>query len=96
MPLFKDGQLTQAYVVFEDITQRHQLQQEVRQMAFYDPLTQLPNRRLLTDRLNQAMTASKRSECYGALMFLDLDNFKPVNDRYGHDVGDMLLKEAAQ
>lgn len=96
MPLFKDGQVAQAYAIFEDITDRHQLQQEVRQMAFYDPLTQLPNRRLLTDRLNQAMTASKRSACYGALMFLDLDNFKPLNDSHGHEMGDMLLKEAAQ
>ena len=96
MPLFKDGQVAQAYAIFEDITDRYRLQQEVRQMAFYDPLTQLPNRRLLTDRLNQAMTASKRSACYGALMFLDLDNFKPLNDSHGHELGDMLLKEAAQ
>ena len=96
MPLFKDGQVAQAYAIFEDITDRHQMQLEVRQMAFYDPLTQLPNRRLLTDRLNQAMTASKRSACYGALMFLDLDNFKPLNDSHGHEMGDMLLKEAAQ
>jgi diguanylate cyclase (GGDEF)-like protein len=59
-------------------------------------LTQLPNRRLLNDRLVQAMAASKRSGRYGALMFLDLDNFKPLNDTYGHGVGDLLLIEVAR
>lgn len=70
--------------------------QEIRQLAFYDPLTDLPNRRLLDDRLSQAMAFSKRTEQYGAVMFLDLDNFKPLNDQYGHDVGDLLLIEVAQ
>lgn len=65
------------------------------QLAFYDALTSLPNRRLLKDRLGQAMAASKRSGLYGAVMFLDLDNFKPLNDAYGHDVGDLLLVEVA-
>jgi len=65
-------------------------------MAFRDALTQLPNRRLLHDRLSQAMAASKRSACYGALMYLDLDHFKPLNDRYGHAVGDLLLVDAAR
>lgn len=67
----------------------------VRELAFYDALTSLPNRRLLDDRLMQAMLASKRSGCYSALLFLDLDNFKPLNDKYGHTVGDSLLIEAA-
>jgi diguanylate cyclase (GGDEF)-like protein len=67
----------------------------IRQFAFHDALTQLANRRLLTDRLGQAMAASKRSGCYGALMFLDLDNFKPLNDKHGHEAGDMLLIEVA-
>jgi diguanylate cyclase (GGDEF)-like protein len=68
---------------------------QIRQLAFYDTLTQLANRRLLMDRLRQAMTASKRSGRYGAVIFLDLDNFKPLNDQYGHDAGDMLLVEVA-
>jgi diguanylate cyclase (GGDEF)-like protein/PAS domain S-box-containing protein len=96
VPLFKDGQLDQAYVMFEDVTERHQMEQQVRQLAFYDPLTQLPNRRLLTERLDQAIAASKRSGGYGAMMFLDLDNFKPLNDQLGHEVGDLLLVEVAQ
>lgn len=69
--------------------------EEISNMAFYDALTQLPNRHLLKDRLVQAMAASKRSGLYGALMFLDLDNFKPLNDMHGHDAGDLLLVEAA-
>jgi diguanylate cyclase (GGDEF)-like protein len=64
-------------------------------MAFYDLLTKLPNRRLLNDRLSQAMSACKRSGCFGALMFLDLDNFKSLNDSHGHEVGDLLLIEVA-
>ena len=68
---------------------------QIRSFAFYDALTQLANRRLLNDRLGQAMAASKRSERYGAVIFLDLDNFKPLNDMHGHDVGDLLLIEVA-
>ena len=78
-----------------DISERKQMEEQVRQLAFYDPLTQLPNRRLLNDRLSQAMSASKRSTFYGAVMILDLDNFKPLNDTHGHLVGDLLLIEAA-
>ncbi|MBT3066386.1 diguanylate cyclase domain-containing protein [Rhodoferax sp. U11-2br] len=96
MPLFKDGKLAQAYVVFEDVTDRHEMELQVRHMAFYDALTQLPNRRLLIDRLAQAITASRRSGCYGAMMYIDLDNFKPLNDRHGHELGDMLLSELAR
>ena len=80
---------------FTDITERKQMEDQVHQLAFYDTLTHLPNRRLLDDRLSQTMAASKRSACYGALMFLDLDNFKPLNDMHGHVVGDLLLIEAA-
>jgi diguanylate cyclase (GGDEF)-like protein len=74
---------------------RKQMEEQVRQLAFYDMLTKLPNRRLLNDRLVQNLAASKRSGCYGALMFLDLDNFKPLNDTYGHMAGDLLLIEVA-
>jgi diguanylate cyclase (GGDEF)-like protein/PAS domain S-box-containing protein len=85
------------YVValLEDITERKQAEQEIQHLAFNDALTQLPNRRLLSERLSQAMTASQRTGRYCALLFLDLDNFKPLNDRYGHDAGDALLLEIA-
>jgi len=78
-----------------DITERKQAEEQIHTLAFYDALTQLPNRRLLNDRLEQTMAASKRSAHYGALMFLDLDNFKPLNDTHGHVVGDLLLIEVA-
>src|SRR3989338_8834666 len=68
----------------------------MRHMAQYDGLTHLPNRALFNDRLQQALVAAQRNQERLALMFLDLDKFKPVNDTYGHAVGDMLLKEAAQ
>jgi diguanylate cyclase (GGDEF)-like protein/PAS domain S-box-containing protein len=79
-----------------DVTERKKLEEKIRQMAFYDPLTALPNRRLLDDRLSQAMAASSRNAHFGALMFLDLDNFKPLNDTHGHKVGDLLLVEVAE
>lgn len=82
-----------AYI--RDITERKQMQDQVRELAFYDTLTHLPNRRLVNDRLTQAMASSKRSGHHGALMFLDLDNFKPINDTHGHEFGDLLLIEAA-
>ncbi|WPC65363.1 diguanylate cyclase [Rhodoferax ferrireducens] len=87
---------TMQLAVTHDITERKQMEEQVRQLAFYDPLTLLPNRRLLTDRLGQAMAASKRSACYCALMILDLDNFKPLNDTHGHLLGDLLLIEVAR
>ena len=83
-------------VFCRDITERKRAEEEIRNLAFYDALTRLPNRRLLDDRLGQAMAASKRSGQYGALLFMDLDNFKPLNDRYGHYAGDLLLVEAAR
>ena len=78
-----------------NITERKQLEDQVRHMAFYDTLTNLPNRRLLGDRLSQAMASGKRSGRYGVMMFLDLDDFKLVNDAHGHAVGDLLLIAAA-
>jgi diguanylate cyclase (GGDEF)-like protein/PAS domain S-box-containing protein len=78
-----------------DMTERKQLEDQVRHLAFFDALTSLPNRRLLDDRLAQVMATSKRSGSYGALMFLDLDNFKPLNDSHGHAIGDLLLIEVA-
>ena len=79
-----------------DITQRKQAEEKIAQLAFLDPLTSLPNRTLFTDRLNQSMTASARSASHGALLFIDLDNFKKVNDTLGHEMGDLLLIEVAR
>jgi diguanylate cyclase (GGDEF)-like protein/PAS domain S-box-containing protein len=92
MPLPGGGFVT----IYIDITERKRMEEQVRHLAFYDVLTSLPNRRLLDDRLAQTMAASKRSGLYGALMFLDLDNFKPLNDAHGHVVGDLLLIEVAK
>jgi diguanylate cyclase (GGDEF)-like protein len=72
------------------------MENQVRQLAFFDTLTQLPNRRLLNDRLSQAIAATRRNDQIGAVLFLDLDNFKPLNDLFGHTVGDLLLVEVAQ
>jgi diguanylate cyclase (GGDEF)-like protein/PAS domain S-box-containing protein len=83
------------FVFLRDITERKKSENKIRQLAFYDTLTNLPNRRLLNERLDQTMAISKRSNCYGAVMFLDLDNFKPLNDVHGHLAGDLLLIEAA-
>lgn len=92
----ENGEIQGVFAAARDITEQKKLEDQIRQLAFYDPLTQLPNRRLLKDRLSQAIVASKRSGCYGAVMFLDLDNFKPLNDTYGHVVGDLLLIETAK
>lgn len=94
-PLQIDGRW-HAIGIFRDITDHKLYEEKIRKLAFYDALTGLPNRRLLKDRLDQAMVAGKRSERYGALMFVDLDNFKPLNDRHGHSVGDLLLIEVAR
>lgn len=89
------GNVLQYVALFADITVRHQMEDKVKQLAFVDPLTKLPNRRTLSDRLTQAMASSKRSGRYGALMVLDLDNFKPLNDAHGHAAGDLLLEAVA-
>ncbi len=88
-----DGGLVIAY---DDVTALRQASAEIEQLAFYDGLTKLPNRRLLMDRLQHAMASSARSGRSGALLFLDLDNFKTLNDTLGHDVGDLLLQQVAQ
>ena len=79
-----------------DITERREAQEEIRQLALYDPLTKLPNRRLLSERLNQALATARRDQTHLALIFLDLDRFKPINDTLGHGVGDLLLYAVAQ
>jgi diguanylate cyclase (GGDEF)-like protein/PAS domain S-box-containing protein len=79
-----------------DITDRKRADQMVHQLAYHDPLTGLANRTLLRDRMSQAMMAGERSKFHSALMLLDLDNFKPINDLHGHNVGDLLLVEVAR
>ena len=81
--------------LIRDITRQRQHEEEIHRLANFDALTGLPNRRLLLDRLRQAMLTSTRTARHGALMFLDLDHFKRVNDTLGHEVGDQLLKQVA-
>ena len=90
------GEIAYYVATYTDITLRKAIENEVKNLAYYDALTKLPNRRTFTDRLSHTMAISKRSGRYGAVMFLDLDNFKPLNDQYGHAVGDMLLIEVAR
>ncbi len=91
-----DGGITHYLAVKQDITDKKRAEAEIRSLAYYDPLTNLPNRRLLMDRLNQAMIASNRSQAFGALLILDMDHFKTLNDTQGHDIGDQLLIEVAR
>jgi diguanylate cyclase (GGDEF)-like protein/PAS domain S-box-containing protein len=95
VPQYIEGKVVGRVWSFRDVTTRKEMEAQVFQLAFYDPLTKLPNRRLLIDRLHQTMASSKRTGHCSALMFLDLDNFKPLNDTHGHVVGDLLLIEAA-
>jgi len=90
------GIVTNYVATLTDITLRKTAEDEIRSLAFYDPLTGLPNRRLLLDRLKQAVITSTRTGKDGALLFLDLDHFKTLNDSLGHDIGDMLLRQVAE
>jgi diguanylate cyclase (GGDEF)-like protein/PAS domain S-box-containing protein len=94
-PIVVDGVIIGAIATFFDITERKKMEQQIRHLALHDVLTNLPNRRLLIERISQAQLSSKRSLRYGALMFMDLDNFKPLNDAHGHEAGDKLLIEVA-
>lgn len=83
-------------ITYHDVTALRSANAEIESLAFYDPLTNLPNRRLLMDRMQHVIKASMRSGKYGALLFLDLDHFKTLNDTLGHEVGDALLRQVAE
>ncbi len=91
-----EGQITNYIGSFSDITRRKAAENKIEQLAFYDPLTGLPNRRLLHDRLQHSFATSARHHKQGALLFIDLDNFKTLNDTKGHNIGDLLLIEVAK
>jgi diguanylate cyclase (GGDEF)-like protein/PAS domain S-box-containing protein len=91
-----NGTVTNYVATFTDITVSSEAAEKIKNLAFYDPLTALPNRRLLLDRLQQAFASSARSGRQGAVLFIDLDNFKTINDTLGHDIGDLLLQQTAQ
>lgn len=90
-----EGKPKSIFAIKSDITTRKLAEEKILEMAFYDPLTKLANRRLLMDRLEKAVLSSVRSRNFGALMFIDLDNFKSLNDTLGHEKGDILLQEVA-
>jgi diguanylate cyclase (GGDEF)-like protein/PAS domain S-box-containing protein len=91
-----DGRVINYVATHNDITARKNAEEAIRHLAFYDPLTKLPNRRLVLDRLAHALASTERSGHHDALLFIDLDNFKTLNDTLGHDKGDMLLIQVAE
>ena len=93
--MHEDGSIHALCGISTDISERKDIEEHMQHMAQYDALTHLPNRALFNDRLQQAIAAAQRNKAHLALMFIDLDKFKPVNDTYGHGVGDLLLKDVA-
>ena len=91
-----NGLVINYVATFSDISALKIAENEMKELAFYDPLTMLPNRRLMLDRINQGIAASGRSQQYYALMFIDLDHFKALNDSLGHDIGDLMLQAISQ
>lgn len=95
LPIVVGGEIVGVYGVAKDISERNELERQLRHMAFHDPLTGLPNRVLFMDRLRQALEATRRRSTSIAVLFVDLDNFKWVNDSLGHEIGDRMLRRAA-
>jgi diguanylate cyclase (GGDEF)-like protein/PAS domain S-box-containing protein len=96
-PLFNDkGELTHFLAVQQDISEKKRLEEEIHYLAYHDPLTHLPNRMLFRDRVQQAIAQAQRTQSKLALMFIDLDGFKAVNDMHGHNNGDTLLQQVAE
>ncbi|NLZ16138.1 MAG: diguanylate cyclase [Desulfobulbaceae bacterium] len=95
-PIIQDGQLTGGVVVFQDITERQKAAQIIRHMASHDALTNLPNRNFLLQRVPQAISLATRQSRRLFLLFIDLDRFKPINDQYGHSVGDIVLVQVGK
>jgi len=89
------GEIIGYHGITREVTERKIMQDKVQELAFYDPLTKLPNRLLLSERLHYTMAEMKRTQKHGALLFLDLDNFKSLNDTHGHSIGDVLLCQVA-
>lgn len=90
------GEIREYIAIFSDITERKHAEAEIHNLAFYDALTKLPNRRLLLDRFAHALSCSERPQGYGAILYLDLDRFKILNDTFGHHHGDLLLVEVGK
>ncbi|MDH5359291.1 MAG: EAL domain-containing protein [Gammaproteobacteria bacterium] len=95
-PMIEDGHCSHFVVIHEDVSERKQAEEKIRYMALYDSLTGLPNREMLIDRMHQALAIAERHECLFAVMFLDLDHFKDINDSLGHPIGDKLLQGVAK
>ena len=95
LPIVVGGEIVGVYGVAKDISERKNLERQLKHMAFHDPLTDLPNRLLFMDRLEQALAAIPRRSPLIAVLFVDLDDFKSINDNFGHDAGDQVLKQAA-
>ncbi|MBW4934120.1 putative bifunctional diguanylate cyclase/phosphodiesterase [Marinobacter sp. F4206] len=91
-----EGESPAICAIVRDITERKQAEEEIRFHAYYDSLTNLPNRRLMTDRIDQSLASSRRHGYYNALLFVDLDRFKQINDSLGHSLGDQLLIQIAE
>ncbi len=94
-PISRNGR-PMLFSIIHDITDRKRALEKIEELAFFDTLTHLPNRTLLVDRLKQAMTIGNRNKTFGAVLFIDLDQFKTLNDTFGHDKGDLLLQQVAQ
>ena len=91
--MLHDAEITGTVIAFRDVSERKRLEERLRYQAFHDPLTSLPNRALFRDRLHHALEAAQRTQTEVAMLFIDMDNFKLVNDSLGHAQGDLMLIE---